>query len=280
MTDRARHVYALLRTMLGWVPPVRSRSGAASGFVPSSRPCLACRTNGRTPACPHCHGTGLVPVKDLMDDPIRKPAQDSRRLHAGHGGADREHQRDLVRLRDNTIRRLEQQEQVRAGREAAVDSSTAVIDAHDRLYAHGSYAELDLALDWLRDVHPAGYLVAMGVAYQPFQEEPVEPSRGVVVAVCELLASRMPATIRVPGFVTVWTAEEVRRRADVLAEQATWAGRRQPAARAQRDAIIRGLAAEGLAAGKIGERLNVSRWTVQRVLAVGATGANGGEVAA
>ena len=64
----------------------------------------------------------------------------------------------------------------------------------------------------------------------------------------------------------MWTRDEQARRAKVLAEQATWRGRKDSRAVCVRDALIRATAEEGLSPTEIGRRVGVQRRTVQRVL--------------
>jgi predicted nucleic acid-binding Zn-ribbon protein len=277
MTDRARHVYALLRTLLAWTPaPPASRTGVVlaqqqRGFVSEHRyvTCPDCLANGRPEGmrgCESCGGRGEIP--DDSGDPYEQ-----KRI-VRYGLADNDRRRDQVRQRDDELRRLEFQlaKPVRRVDEQADDALTRASDFKDRsspisrMYRRGSYAELEQALGKLRDRNLAAYDVAMMVAYQPFCEEPIEPVRRAVVAICEVLAAWMPGTIRVPASVPVWTRDELNARADVLREQATWRGRKDPLALARRDEAIRHFSAQGMTQAEVAERVGVHPRTVARVL--------------
>lgn len=268
MTDRARLVYALLRSLLMWAPDPQSCWRSQPGFASTDRPCVACAAAGRTdPACRFCAGTGRVKVRDRMDDPLKHPLSDERRV-THFGGLEKEARRDMERRRDRVLERLAAEEQVREGREAADDRELRLVAARDRLFLHGSYAELGWALERLRDVSSVGYSAAMSVAYQPFAEAPVEPAGRVLVAVCELLAVWMPERIRVPVSVAVWSREESERIARE-GREALWRGRRgwHELQRGERDRLVVELAASGLSSTAIGFRLGLSRQHVRRILA-------------
>ncbi len=283
MTDRARLVYALLRTLFAWTPaPPASRTGATlaqqqRGFVTAKRysTCPDCLANGRPEGmrgCETCGGRGelLEDGKDAMDEPIKNPPADHRRQAAGFGGLAREAQRDQERQRDDELRRLEAQlaKPLRKVDEVAGDVLTRSVELRDRMYRHGSYAELEVALAKLRDRNEVAYREAMMVAYQPFCEEPIEPVRRVVVAVCEVLAEWIDGEIRVPVGVHVWTVDELAARSreakDALAHgRSAWAS----ATRAERKRMILVLAGEGLSDGKIARTFGLTRQRVQQIRA-------------
>lgn len=267
MTERARQVYALLRTLLAWAPPPRSRTGledSPRGFVAGNKryiSCPDCLANDKPAGmvgCETCGGRGEIP------DPGPDPYENKRVTR--YGFADRDRDKDLARRRDDLIRRLEQDEQIRKGKEAPLDPLTRAVELRDRLARHGSYRELDAALERLRLEHEGAYRVALSVAYSPFGEEPIEPVRRVVLSACELLAEWMPERIRVPAGVPVWTRQELEQHANVMRERATWRGRKDPLARARRDDTIRRLAAEGLGVADLADRVGVHRRTIERVL--------------
>lgn len=275
MTDRARHVYALLRTLLAWTPAPRARTSSSPGFISSERRCLNCKAVGKwdkdrrrrvDPACPHCGGTGLRPIKDVMDDPVElsdDQAKDARRK-SGFGGRSGDDLREARYRVDDEIRRLEQQLSS-SEMDAPVDHVTRSVELRDRMYRHGSYAELEAALAELRRRNDGAYRVAMMVAYAPLCEEPIEPVRRVVVACCEVLAHWMPAEIRVPPGVHVWSADELAERAREGKAAMQWGHSDwASASRAERKRAILLLAENGLSDGKIAGRFGVSREWVQR----------------
>lgn len=271
-SENGRRVYALLRTLAAWAPTPRGGSYAEAGFSAFARRCHACLAAGRPkpcaggpPAkCDHCHGTGLIAVKDAMDEPVRNPSQDPRRkvYFGGESG------KDEARRRDAVLEKLEHEESVRKGQEAPADEYMAAVERRDRWHRRGSYLELGRALERLRDREPAAYAVALGVAYQPFCEAPVEPVHRVVESACELLAEWMPERVRVPPWVPVYSRDELEARAKV-GRDSLWRGRtaRHDLRRAERQALAVELAEGGASTTEIGYRLNVHRRTVQRWLA-------------
>lgn len=268
VTERGRQTYALLRTLLAWVPPPTTRSGIGEtprGFAHGSNryvSCPDCLANDRPKGmvgCETCGGHGEIRVPGPDPYEIRKVKP--------YGFHDHDRRRDLDRRRDTLIARLEQDERVRAGIEANLDEFAAAVEGAEKAERAGSYGELWRALERLRLQSEPAYHVALSVAYAPFDEEPVEPVRRFVCAVCEVLARWMPDPIRVPASVPVWTREEAEQRAALMRERATWRGRRDPLARARRDDTIRRLAAEGMDAVTVAERVGVHRRTVERVLA-------------
>ena len=199
-----------------------------------------------------------------MDEPVRNPSQDPRRkvYFGGESG------KDEARRRDAVLEKLEHEQRVREGREAAPDEYMAAVERRDRWYRRGSYLELERALGWLRDREPAAYALLLGVVYQPFCEPPVEPVRRTIGAACEVLAERMPEKIRVPPWVPVYSRDELEARAKIERES-LWRGRtaKHDLRRAERKGLAVELAEEGASATEIGYRLNVHRRTVQRWLA-------------
>lgn len=273
VSDRARHVYALLRTLLAWAPsPPASRTGSVlasqqRGFVSKSRflTCPDCLANGRPDGmhgCETCGGRGEVPD----DGPDPYESKRSTRF----GGVAGERVADRTRQLDDELRRLEFQlaKPDRKVDEQAGDVLTRAIVVRDYAYRRGSYAELERALARLRDYDPSMYELAMSVAYQPLKEEPIEPVRRFVVVLCELLAGWMPETIRVPAGVHVWTREELEARSRE-AKSALAFGRSEwaSASRAERKRVILLLHGEGLSDGKIAARFGLTRQRVQQIRA-------------
>lgn len=275
MTDRARLVYALLRTLLAWTPTPRSRTASAPGFVSTERLCLHCKTTGRwhpelrrkvDAGCPHCGGTGTRPVKDLMDDPLKSPPPHPMRK-TGFGGVAGDDAREARRRRDEEIERLGQQLSTDE-QDAPADELTRAVDLRDRLYRHGSYADLEHALHVLRQTRPLAYTAAMWVAYQPLGEAPIECDRPAIAEICETLGMLIDGPIRVPAFVPVSESAEAERLARE-GKGALWRGRGDwhRMRRGERDALIVAMAAEGRSPTEIGLRFNLRRRRVQQIVA-------------
>lgn len=269
MTDRARLVYALLRTLLAWAPAPRSRSGLDAvprGFAGGSLryvSCPDCLTNDRVLAgCETCHGRGEVP--DPGPDPYE--TKKSTRF-AGVAG---ERQADRHRQIDDELRRLEFQlgRPIRKVDEQVGDLLTRSVELRDRLYRHGSYAELEHALAKLRDCSLTAYSLAMTVAYQPFGEAPVEALAPAVVAVCEQLALWIDGPVRVPESVAVSTDEELERVARE-GKGALWHGKQEwhRMKRGERNALILTMSRSGMSATAIGLRVGLRRRRIQDILA-------------
>ena len=276
MTDRARLVYALLRTMLAWTPSPRSRMGlelAPRGFAggrdDKGRPlrwlvCQDCLTNDRIlPSCETCGGRGEIP--DPGPDPYDKGV--AKGVFGGAGGDDAKR---ALRERELELRRLEQQlaRPEKKTDEPIIDPLASAVEARDRLYQHGSYAELERQLDRLRLENVLAYEVAMQVAYAPFGEEPIDPVRVVVVQVCELVAVRMDGPVRVPEYVPVSSDAELERLARAGRGALWWGqGDWHRLKRGERNARIVAMHTAGVSTTAIGLRFNLQRRRVQQILA-------------
>lgn len=285
MTDRGRQVYALLRTLLAWAPsPPSSRTGSVlasqqRGFVSKSRflTCPDCLANGRPDGmfgCETCGGRGEI--ADDGADPYE--SKGSTRF----GGVAGERAADRSRQIDEELRRLEFQlgRPVRRVDEQAADVLTRAVSIRDVQYRRGSYAELEAALERLRESRPVAYTVAMWTAYQPFGEAPVEPT-GAVAGVCEDLAVWMPERIRVPPGVHVWSRDELEARLREAKAALQWGHSEwASASRAERKRAILLLAGEGLSDGKIAARFGLTRQWVQRLRSGLVEAVNGHEEAA
>src|SRR3990167_8816236 len=94
----ARQAYALLRSLLDWVPgPPGSRAYSLPGFVQRDRRCEQCRVNGLSEGCRFCGGTGVVSVAD----PMQVSTRESRII-----GDEKQAREDARHARDRTIERL------------------------------------------------------------------------------------------------------------------------------------------------------------------------------
>lgn len=271
MTDRARHVYALLRTLFATTPTPGSRMRSTPGFSVKNRLCLNCKTAGKwnaelrrrvDPACSFCGGTGVRPVKDAMDDPVEAPKDERRKV--GWFGLSGDDAREARNRRDLEIDRLEDLAKVRAGQSANLSLFESAIVVSDRHARSGSYRELLAALEWYRLKRSVVYELAMMVAYHAWGEPSLTPSPRVMVA-CEVLATRMPERIRVPRHVAQFTKDELAHRsreakAALAFGRSDWAS----ASRAERKRLIVLLAGEGMSDGKIAARFGLSREWVQR----------------
>lgn len=273
MTDRARHCYALLRTLFAWTPPpATSRTGSVlasqqRGFVTKSRflTCPDCLSNGRPEGmhgCETCKGRGEVPD----DGPDPYETKRSTRF----GGTEGERAADRSRQVDDELRRLDYQlaRPARKVDEQAGDVLTRAVTLRDGQYRHGSYTELEHALTKLRESRPVAYTVAMWIAYQPFGEAPIEPANTTILSICEDLAQWMPDPIRVPRSVAIYTEDE-RKRIAAEAHDALQYGHSDwaRATRAERKRMILLLHGEGLSDGKIAAKFGLSRGWVQRLRA-------------
>jgi len=268
LTDRARLVYALLRTLLAWTPAPRLRSGLDQiprGFVRTKRfvSCPDCLANDRTlPGCETCRGRGEIP--DDGADPYE--TKEFKRF----GGIAQERADDQARQLDHELRRLEYQlhRPDRREDELVSDTLTNAVELRDRMYRQGSYRALEQALHRLRDVHPLAYQLAMTVAYHPLGEPPIDPLRPAAIVVCELLGVWIDGPIRVPDFVTVSTEQEVERLARE-GKGALWRGRGDwhNLKRGERDALIVAMHSDGKSPTEIGLRFNVTRRRVQQIVA-------------
>jgi predicted nucleic acid-binding Zn-ribbon protein len=273
VSDRARFVYALLRTLFAWTPaPPASRTGVTlaqqqRGFVTKHRfmTCPDCLANGRPEGmrgCETCGGRGEI--ADDGSDPYEQ-----KRI-VKYGLADHDQRKDRERQRDDELRRLEFQllKPARKVDEVAGDVLTRSVELRDRMYRHGDYEKVEAQLAVIRLEHPALYEVAMTVAYSPLVDEPIEPVRRVVVALCELIAARIEGDIRVPAGVHIWTADELAARSREAKAALQWGHSEWASAtRAERKRAILLLHDEGLSDSKIARRFGLTRQWVQRVRA-------------
>lgn len=294
MTERARLVYALLRTAFAWAETLAPRSGSGldrvpRGFQPAALryvTCPDCLANSRPegmPGCETCGGRGEIPDprKDPMDDPIKNPPADSRRINVfrDFGGTTTQSDRDQAHHVDLLIARLEADRITREGcgdcpgckaggacqRAGTSDPLTRALGERDRQYRQGSYPELVRVLWTLSDEYRH---LAWTVAYQPFGEAPIDPIKGAVVALCEVIALLMDGPIRVPDFVPVSADAELERLAR-SGKGALWRGRGDwhNMKRHERDVLIAAMAADGRPPGEIGLRFNLTRKRVQQIVA-------------
>jgi len=208
--------------------------------------------------CETCNGRGEIP--NPGPDPYEKP-----RKIKPYGLHEYEERREQAAVRNRQINDLERDARRRAG-EIIRDDAYGWEKAKAYAYSHGSYAELDRALERLRAHDEAWFHVAIGVSYQPLHEEPIEPVRRAVLAVCALLACWMPDPIRVPPGVPTYTTDELERHSRE-AKDALHFGRSDwaRATRAERKRVILLLHAEGLPDGKIASRFGLTRQWVQRI---------------
>lgn len=269
MSERARQVYALLRTLHTWTPDPRSSTD--SWHQPGFASVGPRGGNLRFLTCPDClandHPQGIVGCETCGGSgEIPDPGPDPYRIKATGFYASELDQRDERTRRDHVLDQLEEDAAVRDGQIAPSDKLTRALGAAERQARAGSYTELQRALQRLRDVNEAAYCLCMYVAYAAFGPTPIEPVRRTTIAACELIATWMPERIRVPTGVHVYTRDELEHQAAILRERAQWRGRKDPLARARRDEAIRRFHADGLAPAAIAERIGVHRRTVERTL--------------
>lgn len=280
MTDRARLVYALLRTLLSWTPDPRSPTRLDTtdrGFVPAKitdergrqrqvryLTCPDCLTNGKTmPGCETCGGRGEIPDEGKDPYDIGRAAG----VFGGTAGDDARHARAQ---RDRLLRQLEQDESIRLGEIAADDPLTRSIARRDALYRKGSYRQLEMALGRLRRLDPQAYTLAMSVAYQPFGEAPIDLDQQPenIQQLCELLGVWITGPIHVPEFIPISASAEIERLCREGKGALRWGqGEWHKLKRAERNQLIVRLREEGKSPTAIALLLNLTRRRVQQILA-------------
>lgn len=242
---RDEQVRALLGSMFDYLPgPKVQRYGASQRPAPESAPCTTCAGTGRLGRkalreCRACEGSGTVRVDPYTGEQVmatrRATAEDARRIDAelSRLARDAEHRRGN-HLDDRFAWEVERQRHRRAG----------------------SYAALETALDALRCNLPGLHSLVLSCLVYATSEPTAEASAHLDGAV-SWLANRMPPEIRVPGWLT----------ADATTPEREWpADRRRSPARAERNAEILRLEAEGTPRAAIAERTGVSLATVSRVV--------------
>lgn len=162
----------------------------------------------------------------LLSDPMIHEAVALRNDDQGEGDAYRANQRELDRLE----------------REMGLRQERATKTRRERHYASGSYANLDAAMDLLRDVDPFSHRVL----HRTYLDHLVVASPDIVSGCIEALAYWMPAEIRLPDYVADRAGETLNVR-------------------------IRLLHAEHPSKSQawLAKRLNTSQATVSRALSVG-----------
>lgn len=223
MTHRGQQVWNLLRAYVAYAGGLRTSTGqivarARVGEVAEKRVrCEACigtgqrRSRGIVQTCDDCGGKGKVLVDPQTGKrPAHLPEREGRMSAA-----------ELAAWESNTelaLARIEALLKLNEGEEAAHDAFTSAYETGEKLLAQGSFADLQRALTWLRDLRPEVHsLIWSAVIYAPFGA-PTGSVRVVCENVCEVLAERMPERIEVPGWAR--EAAEWRDRKESL-----WRGR-------------------------------------------------------
>jgi hypothetical protein len=240
--------------------------------------CPACagegkrRIRGMRQRCDRCEGRGLIHVdpytgrelasSDTSLTLVEEVRADIARVNrdSWEGGGRRFEEN---KLRDQAIERLEQEARVRAGLEAVDDAWTRALERHDRQWAQGDYALVEAGLRRL-DLGDQSALLAVYVLDVGLRviDSALRARAGAAV---RLLASELPEPLRVPG----WARSKRGPEFDEAERQLLWRNRSWVARRrkAERDARILELHAEGLPPGKIGHRVGLSRQRVQQIVA-------------
>jgi hypothetical protein len=148
--------------------------------------------------CLVCNGEGWVvargnqPGEDRYIDPAKSEGSSTRTA------------RDEINYA--TLLRMQRNAAIRAGEEGAGDQWTRMIEARDRLSEQGSFAELLAALEQLRlgdrnEQLAYSLLLRLRVYGDVLEQERLPVVRQALGEALEILAARMPETIKVPGFL-------------------------------------------------------------------------------
>lgn len=207
-----RDVLALATSLLDWAPAPKTwtgslvRASAEPGEI-AAKPvrCPACEGSGRRrvrgvmQACDRCHGCGRL----LVDPQTLKEPITSAEAPRPLTGTEREQWRHHV---DSQLRGFEMGERVISDDEAEEDMLLRAVRKRDEQYLAGDYELLERALAALRVVRPG--LHAWFWRYVVLGESAEQSSRApsLCVVVVRLLASTMPAKLRVPGWAFEATA--------------------------------------------------------------------------
>lgn len=132
---------------------------------------------------------------------------------------------------------------------ASAFATPAELSKRERQYRQGSYAELEDALRWLERELPPLYSLTLRHLIYPNEVTIISPRiRERLEQACELLAHRLPAHIRVPGWARKDEESPVR-------GNGRWANGH---AQAKRNDEIRALLEQGVSARELGERFGLS----------------------
>lgn len=245
--ERERVAWALLETLLDYLPSIRTWTGGvvaqagSRGTSPTRAiPCQRCDGKGHsTPGrpCPACEGRGRLVVDDYTGQPVPVETAHPRALHL------EEIDRELARM------------DAQGGRDFA--------DRRDDAWRHGSYADVAVELDrLLHDDRPGVAYAAWATwAYVvcdqdvPLHDSTVETIRSLV----RILALRVllrTGRLDLPPWLDLSDDE-----LDLQRRRFLWRGHGPAAdrARAERDQEMRALRREGVDVGEIGRRFGLSR---------------------
>lgn len=279
MSERSRKVWVLLDSLLDYLPTI----GVSSGQIAASAPSVGAGT--RVP-CARCSGTGRVqgdqarPCRSCQAGSPRSghacrecvacDGEGSRRARRGEAGVD-----DYVGSArvsavgvgvrvmtsaelDGQLERLARDASARAGRPDRRDAYGW--EKARRTYAqHGSYRDLERALERLRVAAPNRHALVWGVLVCGEPGLLGESAARHLDDTVELLAEWLPGVVRVPWWLERDASVESWRRS-----RGRWGDGRVQAAR---DEAMRRQARDGWGAQRIGEFWGVGARRVRQILA-------------
>jgi len=272
---RTEATYALLRSLLDWVPGRVQRFGDLPGPAPSEkRACGACGGSGvwRARTCRTCAGAGRIAIDAYTQDEVATLARpvpsgryvpcdacDGRRTHAGGRtcvvckGAGGFHVPDSSRI-DAQLRRLEAD---RLAREGGLGGGPLPWEPLRAEYRRaGSYEALERVLASLALSHPTRHAQLMAIEVYGLTDRVSDAARAQMDETVEWVAARMPDPIRVPPWV----------RSERPEARGRWSNGWK---RGQRNSEIRRLAEDGWTGRRLAREFGLSPGQVSRILQAG-----------